>query len=187
MNIPDAPPALAPLLRRLAAEAETEVTQHEYTPEPDKWYAGRTLDGLGGGDHGPYDSAEAAIVALVRHLWTRYDEVCDERDRAEREAQELRQALSTADARAVVLRAELQAERGEVAARLHRGELALSKLLDALNLADGHARHDPRLDAPGVVRMPAEVWRMVAGSRKAAVDAWADPAELGEAQEGGAS
>jgi hypothetical protein len=91
VNIPDAPPYLAPLLRRLATEAETEISQHEHTPAPTEWYAGRTLDGLGGGDFGPYGSAEAAIVALVRHLWERYDEVCDERDRAEQQVAQLRE------------------------------------------------------------------------------------------------
>jgi hypothetical protein len=85
MNIPDCPPVLAPLLRRLFNEAETEITQHEHSPRSDRWYAGRTIGALGGGDYGPYASAEDAIVALVRTLWTRYDEVRAERDQAEAE------------------------------------------------------------------------------------------------------
>lgn len=107
MNIPDAPPALAPLLRRLYAEASTEISQHEHTPAPDEWYAGRVLAGpgggmLGGGDYGPYPSAEEAIVKLLRHLWERYDEVCDERDALGAELAELRRQAR--DAAAVALR-----------------------------------------------------------------------------------
>lgn len=124
MNIPDAPSALAPLLRRLYAEASTEVSQHEYNPAPDEWYAGRVLAGpgggmLGGGDYGPYPSAEEAIVKLLRHLWERYDEVCDERDRAELEARELRAELAAMReqaraAAAVALRlAEREGRRGD--------------------------------------------------------------------------
>lgn len=80
MNIPDAPPALRPLLNRLLAEVSTEITQHEHTPAADEWFAGRILDGFGGGDFGPYASAEDAIVGLVRRLWELYDEALAERD-----------------------------------------------------------------------------------------------------------
>ena len=90
LHIPDCPPALAPLLRRLYAEAETEISQHLHTPAPDAWYAGRVLGGtLGGGDIGPYASAEDALVALVRHVWGR----CDQ---AEAEARALRAELARA-------------------------------------------------------------------------------------------
>jgi succinate dehydrogenase/fumarate reductase flavoprotein subunit len=85
----------------------------------------------------------------------------------------LRQQRSDAERQPATLE-EALAEIARLRARLRRGELALSKLLDALDLADGHARHDPRRDAPGYVRLPAEVWRSVAGSRKAARDAWSD-------------
>lgn len=94
MHIPDAPPALAPLLRRLYAEAETEVTQHAHSPAPDEWYAGRTVGTLGGGDFGPYPSAEDAIVATLRRLWAALDDARDERDRAEAEARELAAELA---------------------------------------------------------------------------------------------
>jgi len=52
VNIPDAPPALAPLLRRLLAEGQVEVTQHAHIPAADAWYAGRVLPGPGGGQLG---------------------------------------------------------------------------------------------------------------------------------------
>ena len=109
MNIPDAPPALAPLLRRLLAEAQVEVTQHEYRPSVDAWYAGLVLPGpggglLGGGDLGPFASAEDAIVRLVGWLSERYDETRAECDAAEAEAQQLRAELAAfrAEARAAL-------------------------------------------------------------------------------------
>lgn len=127
MNIPDCPPALRPLLRRLYAEAETEISQHEHTPAPDEWYAGRVLAGpgggmLGGGDYGPYATPEEAIVRLVRHLWTRYDEVCDERDRAEAEAAEMRTAARLAAQTAD----RLQAQIAEASARAMKTEAAIA-------------------------------------------------------------
>jgi len=100
MNIPDAPPALAALLYRLLAEADTGISQHHYHPRPDAWYVGRGE----GGDYGPYQSAEDALVRMLRHLWERYDETRAERDAAEAEAQQLR--------------AELAAFRGEARAAL---------------------------------------------------------------------
>lgn len=94
MNIPDAPPALRQLLRRLLAEASTEITQHKYTPAADEWFAGRVIGSFGGGDFGPYSSAEDAIVGLVRRVWQLYDETREERDAAEAEARELRDELT---------------------------------------------------------------------------------------------
>lgn len=76
MHIPDAPAHLRPLLRRLLAEADTGISQHLYTPHPDEWFAGRGDYG----DLGPYDSAEAAIVGMVRYLWRGLDEARSERD-----------------------------------------------------------------------------------------------------------
>lgn len=102
MNIPDAPPALAPLLRRLYAEASTEITQHEHTPAPDEWYAGRVIDGYGGGDLGPFPSAEDALIAMVRYLWRELDEARAERDALGTELAELRRQAR--DAAAVALR-----------------------------------------------------------------------------------
>jgi len=100
MNIPDAPPALAPLLRRLIAEADTGIVQHANDPHADEWYAGRG----DAGDFGPYLSAEDALVRMLRHLWERYDETRAERDAAEAEAQQLRAELAAfrAEARAAL-------------------------------------------------------------------------------------
>ena len=99
MHVPDAPPALATLLYRLRAEADTTIA-----PACGAWYAGRGDNG----SYGPHASAEDACVALVRHLWQRYDETRAERDfaQAERdfaaaEAHALRTAL--AEARRVAL------------------------------------------------------------------------------------
>ena len=111
MNIPDAPPALAPLLRRLFNEADTGIGQHKHDPRPDAWYAGRG----DAGDFGPYPSAEDAIVGVLRHLWRGLDEVCAERDAAEAEARQLRVELDRirAEARdAVALLEKLQGEQG---------------------------------------------------------------------------
>ena len=88
----DAPPALATLLYRLLAEADTGISQHAGA-----WYAGRG-DNV---DYGPHASAEDALVALVALLWQRYDETRLERDFAQAEAHELRTAL--AEARRVAL------------------------------------------------------------------------------------
>lgn len=79
LNIPDAPPALRPLLRRLLAEADTGISQHDDDPRPDAWYAGRGDCG----DWGPYPTAEDALVSLLRHLWAALDEARAERDAAE--------------------------------------------------------------------------------------------------------
>jgi len=94
VNIPDAPPALAPLLRRLLVEAHVEVTQHHYHPHPDAWYVGLVLPGpgggvIGGGDLGPFASAEDAIVRLVAWLVARHDEARAELAAAEAEARQL--------------------------------------------------------------------------------------------------
>ena len=92
MHVPDAPPALATLLYRLRAEADTTIAPHAGA-----WYAGRGDNG----SYGPHASAEDACVALVRHLWERYDETRLERDFAQAEAHALRTAL--AEARRVAL------------------------------------------------------------------------------------
>ena len=92
MHVPDAPPALATLLRRLLTEADTTVA-----PACGAWYAGRGDNG----SYGPHASAEDALVALVALVWSRYDEVRLERDLAQAEAHELRTAL--AEARRVAL------------------------------------------------------------------------------------
>jgi hypothetical protein len=79
LNIPDAPPALRLLLRRLLTEADTGIGQHRHDPRPDEWFAGRGDCG----DHGPYTSPEDALVGLVRRLWRDLDEARAERDAAE--------------------------------------------------------------------------------------------------------
>ena len=102
MHIPDAPPALRSLLRRLLAEADTGISQHLYTPHPDEWFAGRGDYG----DLGPYESAEAAIVGMVRYLWRELDEARGERDALAAELAELRRQAR--DAAAVALRLAAQ-------------------------------------------------------------------------------
>jgi len=92
MHVPDAPPALATLLRRLATEADTTIAE-----DAGAWHAGRGDNG----DYGPHASAEDALVALVALVWQRYDETRAERDFAQAEAHELRTAL--AEARRVAL------------------------------------------------------------------------------------
>ena len=80
LHIPDAPAELRALLQRLAVETGFEVSQHNHTPSADEWFAG-----LGGGDAGPYPSAEDAIVGGVRWLRSLYEEAARERDEAESE------------------------------------------------------------------------------------------------------
>jgi hypothetical protein len=133
---------------RTAMAELLEAAGFDLEPRGDAWVAVHRITGLAFGGATPAEAARAAL-ALLRQ----------QRSDAERAPATLDEAL---------------AELARLRARLHRGELALSKLLDALDLADGHARHDPRRDAPGYVRMPAAVWRSVAGSRKAARDAWSD-------------
>jgi hypothetical protein len=70
INTPDAPPALRSLLQRLAAQpAGLVVSQHHTDPQPGEWYAGTMIGELGGGDLGPYPSAEDALVAGVAWLY----------------------------------------------------------------------------------------------------------------------
>jgi hypothetical protein len=92
MNIPDAPATLVPLLRRLFYEADTGISQHAHTPQPDVWYAGHGRYG----DFGPYASAEDAVVGLVVNLWERLDEVRQERDLLEMMRDTLRAELRAA-------------------------------------------------------------------------------------------
>ena len=80
LNIPDAPPELRQLLQRLAKDTGFEVSQHNDTPYPDEWFAG-----LGGGDAGPYRTAEDAIVGGVRWLRGLYEEAAREREEAQAE------------------------------------------------------------------------------------------------------
>jgi hypothetical protein len=92
MNIPDAPAALVPLLRRLFDEANTGISQHAHAPRPDVWYAGHGRYG----DFGPYASAEDAVVGLVVNLWERLEEVRQERDLLEAMRDSLRAELRAA-------------------------------------------------------------------------------------------
>jgi hypothetical protein len=87
--IPHAPATLRPLLQRLLDEAALNVSQHHYTPAPDEWF---------GGDSGPYESAEDAVVGGVRWLRRLYEEAREERDAAERENRQLRTALKSLQA-----------------------------------------------------------------------------------------
>jgi hypothetical protein len=78
-NIPDAPPALRDLLARLPdATGGFTVGQHHVDPHPDEWYAG-----WNGGDIGPYDSAEAALIAGIKWLYSQYADASMGRDKAE--------------------------------------------------------------------------------------------------------
>jgi hypothetical protein len=92
MNIPDAPAALAPLLRRLFYEANTGISQHAHDPQPAVWYAGRGMYG----DFGPYASAEDAVVGLVVNLWKQCDDMRLQRDLLETMRDSLRAELRAA-------------------------------------------------------------------------------------------
>lgn len=92
MNIPDAPAALAPLLRRLFYKADTGISQHAHAPQPNVWYAGHGTYG----DFGPYASAEDAVVGLIAKLWERLDEARRERDLLETMRDSLRAELRAA-------------------------------------------------------------------------------------------
>lgn len=79
MNIPDAPPALRAILQALPKDGSgLVVTQNEYNPQPDEWFVGIEREGLGGGDLGPYESAEEALIAGVQWLYDLYREGLDE-------------------------------------------------------------------------------------------------------------
>jgi hypothetical protein len=79
MNIPDAPPALRSILQALPRDGNgLVVTQHEHDPKPDEWFVGIEQDELGGGDLGPYESAEEALIAGVQWLYDLYREGLDE-------------------------------------------------------------------------------------------------------------
>lgn len=92
MNIPDAPAALAPLLRRLFYEANTGISQHAHDPQPNVWYAGHGRYG----DFGPYASAEDAVVGLVANLWAQLEDVRQQRDLLETMRDSLRAELRAA-------------------------------------------------------------------------------------------
>lgn len=77
MNIPDAPPALRGILQALGEHNGLVITQHEYFPEPNGWYAGIVADGFGGGDLGPYETAEEALVKGIQWLYGLYEAAVD--------------------------------------------------------------------------------------------------------------
>jgi hypothetical protein len=93
INIPDAPPALRDLLRRLPEmTGGFEVSQHHHTPRPDEWFAG-----WNGGDAGPYTSAEEAIAGGIRWLYGLYTDASAARDAAWDEITELKKRLDQPD------------------------------------------------------------------------------------------
>src|SRR5689334_12556083 len=72
---------------------------------PGEWYAGTiTPEGVGGGDVGPYESAEDALVNGVRWIMALLSTTQFERDEAATEARQLRLALEA-------VRTELRKER----------------------------------------------------------------------------
>ena len=90
------------LLAQLRA-AGLAVTPHTYYAG--EWFAGTIgPDGLGGGDVGPHDSPQAALVGGVAWLVRLLRENIERADAAEEEARHLRAALAAAQA-------ELHAER----------------------------------------------------------------------------
>lgn len=120
----------ATLLRRLLAEAETEITQHKHDPQADEWYSGRVLGALGGGDRGPFNSPEDALIDLVRNLWERYDEVRAERDRAERTLQHLISELGQTSRSFESIATEIEAESDTGQAKgLRRGASFMRSLI----------------------------------------------------------
>ena len=72
MNIPDAPPALRGILQALDDSNGLVISQHEHDPQPDEWFAGIAADGLGGGDLGPYETAEEALIAGIQWIYDLY-------------------------------------------------------------------------------------------------------------------
>lgn len=73
MNIPDAPPALRSILYALPKDGNgLVVTQHAYHPKPDEWFVGIEHAGYGGGDLGPYQTAEQALIKGVQWLYALY-------------------------------------------------------------------------------------------------------------------
>jgi hypothetical protein len=78
-NIPDAPPALRDLLMRLPDETGGfTIGQHHIDPRADEWYVG-----WNGGDIGPYNSAEAALMAGIKWLYSLYAEASAARQKAD--------------------------------------------------------------------------------------------------------
>ena len=77
MNIPDAPPALRSILQALDENNGLIISQHETDPEPHEWYAGIFADGLGGGDLGPFKTAEEALIEGIKWLHGLYQAALD--------------------------------------------------------------------------------------------------------------
>lgn len=77
MNIPDAPPTLRPILQALGKSNGLVITQHRHDPQPNEWYAGIAADGLGGGDLGPFDTAEEALIKGIQWLYDLYQAALD--------------------------------------------------------------------------------------------------------------
>ena len=72
MNIRDAPPALRGILLALGDSNGLIISQHEHDPQPDEWFAGIAADGLGGGDMGPYKTAEEALIRGIQWIYGLY-------------------------------------------------------------------------------------------------------------------
>jgi hypothetical protein len=73
--IPDAPPALRSILHALPKnDTGLLIHQHDHFPKPDEWYAGIVVDGWGGGDIGPFPTAEQALIKGVHWLYSLYAE-----------------------------------------------------------------------------------------------------------------
>ena len=72
MNIRDAPPALRGILLALGDSNGLIITQHQTDPQPGEWYAGIEADGLGGGDLGPFETAEEALIKGIQWIYDLY-------------------------------------------------------------------------------------------------------------------
>ena len=72
LNIKDAPPALRGILQALGDSNGLVISQHATDPQPDEWYAGMVADGLGGGDLGPFETAEQALIEGIHWLYGLY-------------------------------------------------------------------------------------------------------------------
>jgi hypothetical protein len=102
---------LSPGLLEQLREAGLVIEPHSF--HVNEWYAGTvTVEGLGGGDVGPFDSAEGALIAGVRWLVHTADTAQHERDAAIAVLSKMREEVEQVE----VLRRALQAAQAELRA-----------------------------------------------------------------------